>query len=292
MQVVVATLQRGRHRQLRNQGRGLLAQTLRPSRWIVVSMDPAPPPLAGWPAAAPALEVVPHPADPQRPLPLAAARNAAAACAGAAGAELLIMLDVDCIPAPRLVERYVAAARATGGGAIVLGPVGRLAAGDLHERDGEDAPPLDRPLTLAADELAAARAREPRPFPAGTRLAPLDRPELFWSLSYALAPSTHAQIGGYDEGYAGYGGEDTDFALNAARAGVELWTAGGAWAYHQHHPVSSPPREHLADIVRNARRFHARWGWWPMEGWLAAFASEGLIEWRPGSDVLRATTAR
>ena len=28
---------------------------------------------------------------------------------------------------------------------------------------------------------------------------------------------------------------------------------------------------HLASIVRNANVFHDRWGWFPMEGWLAEF---------------------
>ena len=31
------------------------------------------------------------------------------------------------------------------------------------------------------------------------------------------------------------------------------------------------------DIVRNARIFHRRWGWWPMHGWLAGFEQAGLI---------------
>jgi len=47
-----------------------------------------------------------------------------------------------------------------------------------------------------------------------------------------------------------------------------LGWVGGARAYHQHHPVSSPPVEHLDDILRNGRLFHERWGEWPMTGWL------------------------
>ena len=54
---------------------------------------------------------------------------------------------------------------------------------------------------------------------------------------------------------------------------------GGAEAYHQHHPVSNPPREHLAEIVRNAKLFHRTWGRWPMVGWLTAFRRSGLIDW-------------
>ena len=40
-----------------------------------------------------------------------------------------------------------------------------------------------------------------------------------------------------------------------------------------------PPVQHLADIVRNARRFRDVHGWWPMPGWLEAFVRMGLIAW-------------
>jgi hypothetical protein len=41
--------------------------------------------------------------------------------------------------------------------------------------------------------------------------------------------------------------------------------------------------EHLADIVENANRFRRRWGWFPMEGWLAAFEARGLARPDPRS---------
>jgi N-acetylglucosaminyl-diphospho-decaprenol L-rhamnosyltransferase len=102
-----------------------------------------------------------------------------------------------------------------------------------------------------------------------------------------VRPAVHRAIGGFDERYVGYGGEDTDYALRARRASVGLVWVGGAWAYHQHHPVSDPPREHLAEIVRNARLFRERWGRWPMEGWLRAFAAAGSVDWDPDGDELR-----
>ena len=57
---------------------------------------------------------------------------------------------------------------------------------------------------------------------------------------------------------------------------------GGARAYHQHHPVSSPPVEHLDDILRNGRLFHERWGEWPMAGWLEEFERRGLVRREDG----------
>ncbi len=47
-------------------------------------------------------------------LPLAAARNAGARCAARAGAEVLVFLDVDCIPSAELVERYATRRRLAG----------------------------------------------------------------------------------------------------------------------------------------------------------------------------------
>ncbi|WP_447643731.1 glycosyltransferase family 2 protein [Nocardioides zeae] len=104
-----------------------------------------------------------------------------------------------------------------------------------------------------------------------------ERWELFWSLSFALHRDAWAASGGFDEAYAGYGGEDTDFGQRCARAGLDLRWDGAARAYHQHHPVSRPPVEHAADIVRNGRLFAARWGWWPMTGWLEEMAELGVV---------------
>ena len=101
--------------------------------------------------------------------------------------------------------------------------------------------------------------------------------DLFWSLSFAISASAWVQVGGFCEDYTGYGGEDTDFGQCAKAAGLAMHWVGGATAYHQHHPVSDPPIEHLDDILRNARTFATRWGRWPMRGWLEAFERQGLV---------------
>jgi GT2 family glycosyltransferase len=264
VRVGVATIQRGRRRHLERQLAGLAAQTVPPVEHVVVSMDPTPP------AQLPGARVVPLPVPDGRPLPLAAARNAGVAALG--GVDLVVLLDVDCIPGPELVARYAAAG--ADHDALLAGPVGHL--------------PEGRPAgtTLTGEDRGATVVRGGRPVPEPGVVLPEPRHELFWSLSFAVRPATHARIGGFDEGYTGYGGEDTDYAFRARRAGVGLAWVGGAWAYHQHHPVSSPPREHVADIVPNARRFREVWGRWPMEGWLRTFAAEGLVRWDPDGDAL------
>ena len=181
------------------------------------------------------------------------------------GADLLVFLDADCLPGPDLLARYRAAVAAHPEG-LLCGPVTYLPEGILPERPDE----------LSA--LTAPHAARPAP-PDGEHV--LGDHRLFWSLSFAVTARTWRAVGGFDEAFEGYGGEDTDFAYAARDAGVPLVWVGGAHAYHQHHPTSSPPWQHLDDILRNGRLFADRWGSWPMEGWLDAFASAGAIERTP-----------
>ena len=91
---------------------------------VVVSMgDPS---LAAVTRQHPGVQTITVPvADPGR-LPLAAARNAGAEAALEAGAELLVFLDVDCLPGDRLLPRYAQAARDD---ALLCGPVTYLPQG-------------------------------------------------------------------------------------------------------------------------------------------------------------------
>ena len=216
---------------------------------------------------------------------LGAARNAGAAAAIELGASLLVFLDADCLPGDHLLARYENAAGTAKGDAagregtatrrLLLGPVTYLTE---EETEGlaASAPVIPHPHPARPDpndgevvdvdpDATAEGSGAPDPF------------ALFWSLSFACSPEVFARIGGFDETYAGYGGEDTDFAFAARRAGVGLRWVGGAHAFHRYHPVSSPPVEHVADIVANARIFFDRWRIWPMEGWLHAFRDLGLV---------------
>jgi GT2 family glycosyltransferase len=199
-------------------------------------------------------------------LPLAAARNLGVRSAVDAGAEDLVLLDVDCIPSARLVERYTTVLQAMddGGCHVLGGEVTYLPPAP----DGVDYRDLD------LDTLASPHPGRPTLAPAATR--PAHDLRLFWSLSFATTSTTWQRLGGFDEAYIGYGAEDTDFAQRLASHGGDLTWVGGARAYHQHHPTHAPPTQHVHDIVANANRFATRWGWWPMEGWLEAFERLGL----------------
>ncbi|MER7795989.1 galactosyltransferase-related protein [Microbacterium sp. NPDC096154] len=263
MRTALITIAHGRHEHWRMQRAALARHASTADRHVLVAIAD---PHLEEDAGIPGLHVVPLSGDPTR-LPLAQARNRGAAAALADGAELLVFLDVDCLPGPELVDGYRAAA-AQSRGHLLCGPVTYLDPPGPGGYDLDALPDLDRPH-------AARPAPEPGEVVAG------GPHELFWSLSFALDADTWRRIGGFDEAYAGYGGEDTDFGQRARRAGVDLAWVGSARAYHQHHPVESPPVRHIDDILRNGRLFAERWGWWPMTGWLDAFTDLGLVERDP-----------
>ncbi|GLK80033.1 glycosyltransferase family 2 protein [Methylopila turkensis] len=257
--VSVLTLARGRTEHLRNLVEGLGRSERAPDELVVVDMNDEPLVLEApnFP-----LRLVRLPGER---LPLAAARNLAARLS--TGARLLF-LDADCIPSRAL-----------------LGAVDQV----LRERDGVVCPEV---LYLGPDDargdwterdlVAAGRPHEARRFPeSGLRI--VSNPGLFWSLAFGVRRETFEALGGFDETFVGYGGEDTDFGFRAETKRVPLLFMGEARAFHQHHPVSDPPFEHLADIVRNAEVFRRKWGRWPMEGWLAAFERAGAIRLGDGT---------
>ncbi|MCS5735216.1 glycosyltransferase family 2 protein [Herbiconiux daphne] len=259
--IALITIAHGRHDHLRRQREAVLASLVAPRLQIVVAMGD--PQIGRMPQLAPPVRAISIDAEP--PLPLARARNLGAEAALQAGADVLVFVDVDCLPAPDAVGAYArAAASPVTGDRLLCGPVTYLGpppAGGYR---------LDRLAEL--DDPHPAR---PAPAPGEVELGGAH--ELFWSLSFALRASTWRLIGGFDERYSGYGGEDTDFAFAAREAGVELAWVGDARAYHQHHAVRHPPVDHVDDIVRNANLFHERWAEWPMRGWLDAFEADGLV---------------
>jgi GT2 family glycosyltransferase len=205
-------------------------------------------------------------------LPLARARNQLAA---AARGRVLVFLDVDCVPSRSLLAGYAAA----------LADHDALASGEVRY--------LPRGLrTDGAPETTLRRAAAPHPerldlFPPGGEVRLDERHELFWSLSFAVRRATFEQrIGGFDEAYRGYGIEDTDFAMRAARAAVPLAWVGGALAFHQHHRPTRLRREGVPALVANAYRYRELWGEWPAKGWLAELAALDLVDWDEEADRL------
>ncbi|MCJ2015128.1 glycosyltransferase family 2 protein [Methylobacterium sp. J-076] len=267
----VLTLVRGRADRLRNLMVGLARQTVRPREMVIAWMQPEPAsglPDPGCP--------VRHIHVPGEALPLAAARNRAAE---AAGGDCLVFLDVDCIPSPTLVAAYARAAATERG--LFLGEVLYLPPGAGEDPD---------PATL--DRLGIAHPARPAVPESGLRREP--DPGQLWGLSFALPAAAWRGGGGMDEGFTGYGGEETDFAARLAATGLPTFWVAGARAYHQHHPVHVPPLQHFRPILANAARFRARHGRWCMTYWLGQFREAGLIAWdehAPAIRLLRPPTA-
>ena len=250
--VSVITINRGRGAHLVRLLQGL-ARGQPPDECVVVTMGQDD---NGVPDPAVPIQQVALPGDG---LPLAEARNRGRE---AATGEALVFLDVDCIPSSSLVAGLQVALAEHDG--LVCCEIRYLPGGAVS--DGWTESELSR----------LGHPHPARTFPA-VGIEPAEHPGLFWSLAFGIRASAFDRIGGFDPGFIGYGAEDTDFAYRAAAAGVPILFAGGMRAFHQRHTACDPPLQHFADIVRNARRFKARHGTWPMAGWLDAFAARGLI---------------
>lgn len=153
--------------------------------------------------------------------------------------------------------------------------------------------PPDADTSCGFDELRElARPHPARPAPVGDGVDLSFRHELVWGLSMAMRRSTFAAAGGFDEGYHGYAGEDTDLAVALRAHGVPAGVVPGVEVLHQHHDSWEPPLHQFNATIENARRYHDKWGEWPMEGWLGQFENLGLID-RDGDSlyVVRQPTA-
>jgi len=193
-------------------------------------------------------------------MPLAAARNQGASIAEH---DILMFLDIDCIPDFRYVECSYDLIRKVGGL--------HMASPLYLQRK------LDGPLLF--DNLYSLSIPHPaRPYP-DSSIEICQVYELFWSLCYTIRKIDFYYTGGFDERYVGYGGEDTDFAKNAEKLGLPFYLTAQK-VFHQAHEVNLPPVNHCNSIVNNSNLYHMKWGVWPMEDWLGSFDRLGLIDWK------------
>lgn len=255
MTISVCTLAHGREEHLANLVRGLARSRVLPDELVITVLQEK---LYELPSAPfPVRQFV----QESHGMPLAAARNTSGR---AARSELLVFLDVDCIPSPDLVGDYARAAKLNDG--VLMGEVAYLPKGATAEG-----------LDFARfEELGQRHADRPGPPAEGVRACADYR--CFWSLNFALSRAAFKTIGGFDERFTGYGGEDTDFGRMIVEAGLPLWWLKGAKAYHQHHPHHMPPVHHLDSVLANAMTFAEKWGEPTMQHWLRAFVLMGLLE--------------
>ena len=257
--ISLLTILRGREAHLANLLRGLARQTRPPDEMVIGVMGERPV-ANGVETPFPVRQVL----EPGDPLPLARAHNAVAR---AARGSTLVFLDVDCIPAPGLVADYARALRGWPG--LLMGEVFYLPSGAT---DGD---------WTTEDFAAVAERHSDRQGPPPEGIRPCDDYRCFWSLNFALSAERFAASGGFDEAYAGYGGEDTDFGRTLDAHRIPIGCMKGGLAYHQHHPHHMPPVHHIGSILRNSEVFRRKWGEYTMGHWLHAFTLVGLVEETP-----------
>ncbi|CAM3804836.1 glycosyltransferase family 2 protein [Mucilaginibacter galii] len=247
--ISVITIVKDRKEALDNTLAGLMFNSVLPAEVIIVHMNENLYELKAMPFPIHAVKL-----NSPVSMPLAAARNYGVRHAKY---EKIVFLDVDCIPSPTLLDDY-----------DVNWDMGALLSGHVRYLSKHA---VTQPLTPANLD------QHSMPDPIRGNLSSISY-ELFWSLNFACSKSVFNKIGGFDENFEGYGGEDTDFAFAARNKGIKI-TSVNATAYHQYHASYAPPINHLVDIVDNAQRFYGKWQCWPMEGWLVRFRDLGLIQW-------------
>ncbi|QXC60846.1 glycosyltransferase [Aquihabitans sp. G128] len=260
----VLTLVRNRNTLLARVIAGLTAAERPPAELVVAWCGGEDPRAVVPPSSALAVRIIEVGHGGER-IPYSEARNAAAAAAGSSN---LAFLDADCIPGPA----YAASLATT------LDEVDALATGEVWYLPPEPPPSFD-PATLRA--LGRHHPHRERPPDRGWRSS--DHHEQVWGLHMAFRAGTFARLGGFDEQYQGYAGEDTDLAVTARAAGVPVALVAGAEVFHQHHDVWEPPVQQLRATLANATTFRRKWGRWPMEGWLAELDRLGFIAWDPAA---------
>jgi len=262
----IVTLVRDRNRLLRSFLEGVAAQTVE-TEVVVVRAGGTEDPAEVVAGVGGALRATVAAVDaPDERIPYSAARNAGAA---AAAGRHVAFLDADTIPSPTFAASIVAALDEHD--ALATGEVRYLPPGDTA------GVPFDALLRRSRPHPD----REPVP---GRGVALGGRHELVWGLCMAMRHPTFRRAGGFDEGYGGYAGEDTDLGRTLAGLGVPVALVADAAVLHQHHDSFDPPVQQLRATVANAQRHRDKWGSWPMEGWLARFAELGLVDWHPAAE--------
>ena len=140
----------------------------------------------------------------------AAASNTAARLAEH---EVLIFLDDDQIASPGLVKAHLDAHEDHG--PVLVQGLYPLAPG--CKRRGSSLL-YDRHLMAALEPIDVVHPMTPH----------------IWSANISVPRSTWAEIGGFDESFREYGGEDTDFGVRAAATGVPVIFVPSAFSQHVH----------------------------------------------------------
>jgi glycosyltransferase involved in cell wall biosynthesis len=186
---------------------------------------------------------------------VAAARNAGAKLAAA---PVLAFLDCGTLAGPDFVGAHLDAQAA--GGRVVLGycfgyrPLLEMAW--LTRALGELRP--DQAAERYADDPAFQDQRHGAFARVGFDLRRLAAPWfLFWTMNLSVPADAFWQVGGFDEGYRSWGGEDIDLGYRLFQHGVDYAMSREAWTieFPQERDVNRDLNGKLQSAMRNARYF-------------------------------------
>ena len=185
-------------------------------------------------------------------LPLAKARNLGASMASS---ETLFFLDVDCCIDPRACLEYLKASKER--------PNNIYMSKCLY---------LEESIDSVSDICKVKKEEHPK-----RTLETYPRWQLFWSLSFVINKAWFNKLGGFDEGFLNYGGEDTELSYRNKLAGGKLIWVPDAVVYHQPHESNELPLHHIKSVVHNVNYFYKKHGFYIMENWIDGFVERNLI---------------
>ncbi|MGD1920614.1 MAG: glycosyltransferase family 2 protein [Pleurocapsa sp.] len=254
--ISVCTIYANRQSHLMNLIAGLRASTTSFNELVIVTMNDELPQLPAVPFSIKTAAINTN----NNFLPLAAARNKSAELATG---EKLVFLDIDCIANQDAIALFNY--HLDREDALYQGSIRYLESGWQQKQWTYNSLQQQSALHKLQGKQVINRNKISHPY------------QLFWSLCFGIRKKTFDNLGGFDESYSGYGGEDTDFSFTARQHNLLLYKVS-ALAYHQFHPSYSPPLNHLEEIVNNAEVFYKKWNVLPMSKWLEQFADKGYIQ--------------
>lgn len=185
-----------------------------------------------------------------------------------AGAELLVLVDVTCIPGPRfLAQLHEHLEDAHHTGPTLWAPT--------VQRLGP--PPPEGYEFTRLEEWVRSAPRQPQPLRPELEDAAVD-PDTFSSPCLAISTADLKAAGGLCPDYVGGMGHDTDLAAAVTQAGGAVRLVPSASAYRQHQDPATPDAVHVAAATTDAHLFRERWGRWPRAPWLTELTEAGLID--------------
>lgn len=251
MKTSVLTVYSGRHKHLLAQYSALIRGSELPDEWIIVAMGEHPIAFDDPPFPIHTLELSVTSAG----RPMATARNRAVA---RSSGDIMIFLEIGSLPQRDFVREFKHEIRAN---VISVASITHLPPGAC------DTSWLSQPFAWRSpSDSQSDHQNQQQP----------NQSDSFSAICFGLVKETYEKVGGFDERYLGYGGEELDFALRAVKSGTTINHSAVGVLHHQEEAFRVPLR-HLKSIVRNSKLFRQTWGHWPREDWLDHFEQMGFI---------------